>query len=1174
MGERDDPRVGAALFDFVEQYLRDRDAGRARPLTHYQAFWPEHAQDIEREWREMVEQAPSASTQERDGRVGPWRLVRELGRGGQGSVWLAEDTRIARRAALKLLKETFAAFSLDRRARLRREAEALARLDHPGLCPILEAEVEGERPYIAMRLIEGETLAALLARGPAPGVMPPLAPRTRGDVDACLAFFEEAARALHVAHEAGIVHRDVKPGNVMVTPAGRAVLVDFGQAREESGADALTRTGEVFGTPSYMSPEQVRGRTRDVDRRTDVWSLGATLFECLTLRKPFEGASVTETLLAIDHAPLPSARELNPALPRDVAIVLETALERDLSRRYAGALELAEDLARVRRSESIRARSAGATLRLARWARRHPALAASLSAVLLGLTFGWLWTAHLLAREQRANTWALGSHLAKRAQALIAEDPSAALALGIEAVEKAPHYETRAALLAALDACDLSSLLECSPGRRVFDLDLDPAGELAACALDDGAVRVFELRDGRKRHEFALGASPLRAVRFVQRGTALVAAGDGGTVHVLPLDGSAARRFESPGGAILALAVSPDGASVAVCPAGAPPYVADVAEGTVRFVCEAPGGVFNALEWSPDRKRILCFTRLQRVESEVGSNAALVFDANDGRRLQELDGHSGAITFATFDGSGSLVATVGLDGVAQITGTTDGKRVRTISGSGAALYAADFSPDGTRLALGGAGPYPLRIEHLAGGEPSEPLERPRATVLHLSFSPDGTRLACATDDDGSSLFALESGATLARFTGFVQPLQSRWTPNGRSLVSRGRGNTVAVWIADGNDDVYALVGHSGPVVDAEFSLDGERALTASLDGSARLWCTTRGAGEARERAGRCLAVLRGGGEPLRGARFDADGDLAWTWGDGEHVRLWDARDGAAYGTIGPLGSRVLDFDASPVGRRAAVLTATGAVLQLEARALAAAEIPGLRGATCLRFARDGRRLAVGRADGSVFVHDASGAPALECPPAADGLPVVEIAFAPDDTELAWVDTLGQVTFARLDSATPRALPVTFPPLALDWSRDGAHLLVVGSRGRGAIRILNLQRMTHERLEAFHGGDLTGGEFSPDGALALSSSQDGTIYVRRAAGGVPEALLQGHTGAVLRARFSRDGGPLRVISASADGTARVSPVDPLPAARARKPRELQEWEYHRERRLAEPLDYVH
>jgi WD40 repeat protein len=1168
MAERDDPRAGAALFDFVELFLRERDAGRARALEGYQALWPEHAEAIEREWRALL--APPEPAQAAEGRVGPWRLVRELGRGGQGSVWLAEDTRIARRAALKLLPESFAQFSGDRRARLRREAEALARLDHPGLCPILEAEIEGERPYIAMRLIDGETLAARLSRGPDAHGAPTLPPRTRAELEACLAFFEQAARALHVAHEAGLLHRDVKPGNVMVTPDGRAVIVDFGQAREVDGADVLTLTGDLFGTPAYLSPEQVRGRSRALDRRTDVWSLGATLYECLTGRRPFDGASVTELLLAIVQASLPSAREHNPLLPSAVEVVLETALERDLSRRYATALDLAEDLARARTGASLRARPAGAALRLARWSRRHPALALGLSLLVCGLTIGWLWTAHLLRREQRANTWALGSHLAKRAQALIAEDPAAALALGIEAVEKAPNYETRAALLSALDACDLRSLLEGSPGRRLFDLEVDPTGTRVACAFDDGALRVFDVRDGRKRHEFALGTAPLRALRFAPDGAACLVGGDDGVLHRVTFDGAPAVRLAELEGALLDLALAPDGTRLAVCTDRAPPRLLDASDGAVLAVCQASADTFDALEWSPDGERLLLFTRRRQVEGERGWKTALLLDARDGRLLRELDGHTAPIAHAAFDAAGRLLVTVGLDGIANVVRAADGERVLSLPRAEGALFAAAFSPDGRYLAVGGEGPHPLRLAALADGSVRVPGAPPAAAVLHVAFAPDGATLACAGDDNSTRLFALDDLAQRARFSGFLQPLASRWTPDGRSLVSQGRGNTAAVWIAGGRDDVYALVGHGAQVVDAEFSPDGTRAATASLDGSARLWCTAR---DGSERAGSCLAVLRDGDEPVRGARFDGAGEVLWTWGDGARVGLWNARDGAPRGSIGPLEARVLDFDVSPAGGAAAALVATGAVLRLDGRARTALELPPLRGATCLRFARDGSRLAVGRADGSVLVLGPDGAAPLACAGAPRARPIVEIAFAHDGSELAWVDTEGTVAFARLDGGAARAPVVAFPPLALDWSRDGAHLLVVGSRGRGAIRIQDLSSNTQERLEAFHAGDLTGGEFSPDGALVLSSSQDGTVYVRRASGGVPEALLQGHAAAVLRARFSRDGGPLRVISASADGTARVTPVDPLPSARARKPRELQEWEYHREKRLAEPLDYV-
>jgi WD40 repeat protein len=1166
MPEHDDPRVGAALFDFVQLLLRDREAGRAHPLEHYQAFWPDHAGAIAGEWAAMHAHAEPAQSY---GQVGPWRLVRELGRGGQGSVWLAEDTRIARRAALKLLEETFATYSLDRRARLRREAETLARLDHPGLCPILEADVEGERPYLAMRLIEGLSLAAHLAAGPQPGGVPPLAPRTRAELDACLLFFEEAARALHVAHEAGVVHRDVKPGNVMVTPAGRPVLVDFGQAREASGADALTMSGEVFGTPSYMSPEQVRGRSREVDRRTDVWALGATLYECLTLRRPFEGASLAATMLAIERGPLPPPREHNPALPREVVVLLETALERDPARRYARALDLAEDLARVRRREPIRARPAGARLRLRRWAQRQPALAAGLSAVIGGLAVGWLWTAHLLAREQRANTWALGSHLAKRAQALIAEDPAAALALGIEAVQKAPNYETRAALLAALDACDLRSNLAGSPGRRFFDLDLDPAGERVAGALDDGALRVYDLRDGERLQEFALDDAPLRAVRFVANGTACVAGGDGGTLHLVPLDGGAARALPGPGGALLDLAPAPDGTRVAVCPAQAAPYVVDALDGRTLFALDAPAGEFDALAWAPDGARILCFTRPRAQEERPATTSALLVDAEDGARVARLAGHSAAIVFATFDARGERVATVGLDGRALLHGAADGAALGGPPRASGARLAAAFSPDGTLLACAGEAGEAVTLWDTRSGTLAQLAEVPAARVQHLAFSPDGALLACAGEDNATRLHDVASGARVARFSGYIQPVESLWTPDGRSLVSLGRGNTVSVWIAGGRDDVYTLAGHTAALTDAELSRDGTRALTASLDGSARLWCTARGGAE---RAGRCVAVLAAGSGAVRGARFGSGDELAWTWGDAPAVGLWDGRDGGARGTLGPLDARVLDLDVSAQSPSAAAITASGALVLLDGRELAAREAPLGRGFTCLRFAPDGR-LALGRADGDLLVLDARGTleRTIEAPP--DGLPPAAIAFAPSGLELAWIDTGGRVRFARLDGAPARAELVTFAPLDLEWSGDGARLLAVGSRGRGAFRLVDLAGGNQVRLEAFHAGDLTGGEFSPDGALVLSSSADGTVYVRRAADGVPEALLTGHRAAVTRARFSRDGGALRVISASADGTARVTPVDPLPPALARKPRDLQEWEVHRERRLAEPLEYV-
>jgi formylglycine-generating enzyme required for sulfatase activity/predicted Ser/Thr protein kinase len=303
-------------------------------------------------------------------RLGPYRVERELGRGGQGVVYLARDVRLGRTVALKVLPAGGSSTQLARR-RFWREVRAVSRLDHPSLCAVYDAGTEGDLLWIAMRHVEGRTLAARL-RDPA---------AAREPLATSLELIERAARALHVAHEAGVVHRDVKPGNLMVTAAGEPVLLDFGLARDDESFALLTRTGDWLGTPAYMSPEQVSGAR--VDRRSDVWSLGATLYECVALRPPFEGDAHETLFDAILRKP---PREPRRRLPADLKVVLGAALEKDPDRRYQTALDLAEDLRRLREHRPVRARPVGPLARLARWSRRNPVVAGGLASIVLSLT--------------------------------------------------------------------------------------------------------------------------------------------------------------------------------------------------------------------------------------------------------------------------------------------------------------------------------------------------------------------------------------------------------------------------------------------------------------------------------------------------------------------------------------------------------------------------------------------------------------------------------------------------------------------------------------------------------------------------------------------------------------------------------------------------------------------
>ncbi|MBI5849448.1 MAG: SUMF1/EgtB/PvdO family nonheme iron enzyme, partial [Planctomycetes bacterium] len=357
---------------------------------------------IRRFWGER-DQVPHVSPSNE--RFGRYRTLRLLGRGGQGAVWLAEDETLHRPVAIKVLT-ALGAITQDLVRRFRREAELASRLDHPQLCAVYDSGLVDGVPYLVMRFIEGRTLAAQLdearRRDAAPSA-PTSTSTTRDAITRTLVLVEKVARGLHVAHEAGIVHRDLKPQNIMVAPSGEPVVLDFGVAADLLGDQVtLTKSGDLCGTPAYMSPEQLALGPHAVDRRTDVFALGVCLYEALTLRRPFEAPTREALFRAIQSTEATDPRRLAPAIPRDLAVVVATALQKERERRYATMADFADDLRRVRQFEPIRARKASAWLRTRRWAQRNPSIAASLSALFLVLSVALVWTNALRARNAQS----------------------------------------------------------------------------------------------------------------------------------------------------------------------------------------------------------------------------------------------------------------------------------------------------------------------------------------------------------------------------------------------------------------------------------------------------------------------------------------------------------------------------------------------------------------------------------------------------------------------------------------------------------------------------------------------------------------------------------------------------------------------------------------------------
>jgi len=280
-----------------------------------------------------------------------------------GIVFRAYDTRLKRTVALKVLKsEVLEPHFLDR---FEREAIALARLRHPGIATLYEAgQAQGIR-FVAMEYIEGETLESHFGKAPQRKL---------------LEWLEQVARAVHHAHEQNVVHRDLKPGNIMVDREGHPHVVDFGLARVRSEKISLTVSGEVLGTPAYMAPEQVRGATREINAQTDVYALGAILFEILTGRLPFLAKTPAKLYEQIQHADPPSPSRLHRTVSRDLDLVCLKALSKERGRRYKTALEFAEDLGRFLRGEEVQARPPSAWYRLGKTFRRRRVVVLALSA--------------------------------------------------------------------------------------------------------------------------------------------------------------------------------------------------------------------------------------------------------------------------------------------------------------------------------------------------------------------------------------------------------------------------------------------------------------------------------------------------------------------------------------------------------------------------------------------------------------------------------------------------------------------------------------------------------------------------------------------------------------------------------------------------------------------------
>ncbi len=950
-----------------------------------------------------------------------YEIVRELGRGGMGVVYLARQQRPARLVALKMVLAGPQARA-EEVVRFRREVEAIAAAPHPNLVAVYEVGDCDGRPYYAMEFVAGASLARWAAGRP----QPPL--------DAAR-LAEALARAMHAVHARGIVHRDLKPANVLLAFEGSGEgsrlndatpkIADFGLAKSLGEADGPTLSGSVLGTPSYMAPEQARGQNGAVGPATDVYALGAVLYELLTGRPPFRAASAMDTVMQVlNDDPVPP-RRLQPTVPADLETICLKCLRKVPAHRYGSAGQLADDLGRFVRGEPITARPAGLLERGGKWARRRPAAAALLvvSALALALLTGGalLYHARLGAALRVAEATAeqgrqrlVRLHVARGARLLEAGDRLAALPWFAEALRLSEGHE---------------------------DEELAHRVRLAVALRQ--APRLVQLWDH---------AAPVRFAVLSADGRRALTAGDDHTARVADTATGAAVGPElRHDRAVTAADLAPDGARAVTVDAG----------GTVRLWDPASGRVVAVLREKGAAVRGAAFAPAGRVLLTAAGSAVHLWDARSGAALGAALSHDAPVVHAAFSADGTLVLSVAEDQAVRFwdaaTRAALGEPVR----HGAAVLHAAFAPDGRRAATAGADGT-VRLWDV----PERPANRPRylmnwgpigrtvpvfkhgAAVARVAFSPDGKRLLTAGADQTAGLWDVASGARLARLASRGSIRTAGFSADGRRIVLAGENNLARFWDGATGEPVGAPLRHNGTVLAAAMHPGGRLVLTAACDGLARLWDVGPEAPPPSA-------------DPAAAA---APGDGRWPSGDGRRVvaregdygaRLLEAATGQPLGPPLRHGSAVLYAAFAPDGRR--VVTACddnlARIWDGETGELLAPPLEHASSIVFAVFSPDARWVVTAAADQTARVWDARTGepitPPLAQPAAvraaelgadgrlrlsgADGS-VRELDLSPDPRPVADLVALAQLLDGRRVDDSRGLLPLTPDELRLAWQQ--------------------------------------------------------------------------------------------------------------------------------------------